>query len=432
MKFKSFLVLMVVFVLALSACAPKPVAETAAPTTAATEAAATTEAAAATETAAAPDTSMLDVCTQDEFGCAEIPAGETIKIGMGAPLLGDYSMFGIDISQGVSLALQQAGDFQGWSFELVAEDTGGTPEGGAAVANKLVTDPTVVAIAGHIFSGSTDAAMPIYEKAGLPMMSPSATNPDLTQKGSTVFNRLAFTDADQGKAAASLLFNDLGFTKIAVMHDGGTYGQGLADVVQAEFEALGGQVVAYEAITPGEADYVAPLSAVAAANPEAVYFGGYAADAIVMMNQWSQAGLNGVLFFGCDGTFGVEFTQKTGANGEGAIAASLVPPDSPEKTAFDEAYAAAFPTAAGELSAFTWSSFDTGGVLVQAIESVAVVDNGTLYVPRGALVEAVRNSDYVGLTGLVKCNEIGECNASGPSFYQVVDGAWVPLALVSN
>ena len=69
------------------------------------------------------------------------------------------------------------------------------------------------------------------------------------------------------------------------MHDGGTYGQGLADVVQAEFEALGGEVVAYEAITPGEADYVAPLSAVAAAGPEAVYFGGYAADAIVMMNQ---------------------------------------------------------------------------------------------------------------------------------------------------
>jgi branched-chain amino acid transport system substrate-binding protein len=432
MKFKSFFVLVVVFVLALSACAPKPVEPTMAPTM--EETAAPTEA--MTETApaetAAPDSSVLDVCTEDEFGCAEIPAGETIKIGMGAPLLGDYSMFGIDISQGVELALSQDDGFEGWTYELVAEDTGGTPEGGAAVANKLVTDPTVVAIAGHIFSGSTDAAMPIYEKAGLPMMSPSATNPDLTQKGSAVFNRLAFTDADQGKAAANLLFNQLGFTKIGVMHDGGTYGQGLADVVQAEFEALGGEVVAYEAITPGEADYVAPLSAVAAAGPEAVYFGGYAADAIVMMNQWSQAGLNGVLFFGCDGTFGVEFTDKTGANGEGAIAASLVPPDSPAKTAFDEAYAAAFPTAAGELSAFTWSSFDTGNVLIQAIESVAVVDNGTLYVPRGALVEAVRHLDATGLTGSIICNEIGECNASGPSFYQVVDGAWVPLDLMTN
>jgi branched-chain amino acid transport system substrate-binding protein len=151
-----------------------------------------------------------------------------------------------------------------------------------------------------------------------------------------------------------------------------------------------------------------------------------------MMNQWSQAGLDGVLFFGCDGTYGVEFTQKTGANGEGAIAASLVPPDSEEKTIFDEAFAAQFATEAGELSAFSWSAFDTGGVLVDAIKKVAFVENGTLFVPRGALVQAVRNSDYVGLTGLVKCNEIGECNASGPTFYKVVDGVWVPLDQVTD
>jgi branched-chain amino acid transport system substrate-binding protein len=439
MKFKRFLVLLFVFVLALSACAPQPVAGPpsdeadgmAQETEAATEEAATEEAA-AEEEPAADEAALPAACEEDEFGCAVIPEGETVKVGMGAPMLGDYSMFGIDISQAVALALQEDDGVEGWSYELVAEDTGGTPEGGAAVANKFVTDPTMVAIAGHIFSGSTDAAMPIYEKAGFPMMSPSATNPDLTQKGSAVFNRLAFTDAAQGEAAANLLFNEYGFTKIAAMHDGGTYGQGLADVVQAKFEELGGEVVAYEAVTPGEADYVAPLSAVAAAGPEAVYFGGYAAEGIVMMNQWSQAGLDGVLFFGCDGTFGVEFTDKTGANGEGAVAASLVPPDSDEKTAFDALYAETYPTEAGELSAFTWSSFDTGNVLIAAIESVAFAENGVLYVPRGALVDAVRASDFVGLTGAVICDEIGECNASGPAWYQVVDGAWVPLALASE
>ncbi len=436
MKFKRFFVVLFVFILALSACAPQPVAgppsdeaDGMAEEPVAEEPVAEEP---AEEEPAAEESTLPAACEEDEFGCAVIPEGETIKIGMGAPMLGDYSMFGIDISQAVSLALKEDDGFEGWSYELVAEDTGGTPEGGAAVANKFVTDPTMVAIAGHIFSGSTDAAMPIYEKAGLPMMSPSATNPDLTQKGSSVFNRLAFTDADQGEAAADLLFNELGFSRIAVMHDGGTYGQGLADVVQARFEELGGEVVAYEAVTPGEADYVAPLSAVAAADPEAVYFGGYAAEAIVMMNQWSQAGLDGVLLFGCDGTFGVEFTTKTGTNGEGAIAASLVPPDSEEKTAFDALYAENFPTKAGELSAFTWSSFDTGNVLIAAIESVAFVENGTLFVPRGALVAAVRATDFTGLTGLIKCDEIGECNASGPVFYQVVDGAWVPLALASD
>ncbi|MBN2047733.1 MAG: branched-chain amino acid ABC transporter substrate-binding protein [Anaerolineaceae bacterium] len=367
-----------------------------------------------------------EVCETDPYGCAVIEEGDTIKIGMGAPMLGDYAMFGQDISQGVMVALSEH-EFEGWEYELIAEDTGGSPEAGAAVANKFVTDNTMVAIAGHIFSGSTEAAMPIYEDAGFPMMSPSATLPELTQRGSTVFNRLAFTDATQAYFAAQALKEDMGFTQIAVMHDGSSYGQGLAEEVMKNFEEMGGTVVANEAITPGEADYSAALAAVAAASPEAVYYGGYAAEAIIMANQWKQSGLEGVQFFGCDGTYGVEFTQKTGDNGEGAVAVSLVPPDSAEKSAFDTKYKEMFGLEAGELSAFSWSAYDTGGVLVAAIEKVAFVEGKTVYVPRTALVEAVRTSDYTGLTGKVKCDETGECNASGPTFYVVENGVWVPF-----
>jgi len=82
---------------------------------------------------------------------------------MGAPMTGDNAQFGVDISQGAKIALQDAGDIQGFKLELAVQDDGGTPEGGAAVANKFVSDPTIVAVAGHIFSGATDAAMPIYE-----------------------------------------------------------------------------------------------------------------------------------------------------------------------------------------------------------------------------------------------------------------------------
>jgi branched-chain amino acid transport system substrate-binding protein len=431
MKIRRLLFVVVILALAVSACVPQAPAEEApmeeAPVEEAApveEEAAPAEEAPAEEEAAGPPAE----CEADEFGCAVIPAGDTIKVGMGAPLLGDYSMFGIDISQGVEVALVQDDGFEGWSYELVAEDTGGAPEAGAAVANKMVTDPTVVAIAGHIFSGSTAAAMPIYEKAGFPMMSPSATLPELTEKGSAVFNRLAFTDATQAKFAAQLLFESLGVTKLAVMHDGSSYGQGLAEGTKAFFEELGGEVVAVEAITPGEVDYIAPLSSIAAKGPEAIYYGGYAAEAIVMANQWQQAGLDGVTLFGCDGTYGVEFTDKAGPNAEGSIAVSLVPPDSAEKTAFDEAYRTTYGMEAGELSAFSWSSYDTGAVLVAAIEKVAIVGaDGNLYVPRGALVEAVRTTDYTGLTGLVKCDEVGECNASGPTFYIVENGEWVPF-----
>jgi branched-chain amino acid transport system substrate-binding protein len=422
----------VVFAMIMASCgtptasAPVETAAVEQPTAVEATVAETTAVEATTE----PVAGEPEVCATDEYGCAVIPAGSTVKLGMGAPMTGDYASFGVDISQGATIAVQDAGQFEGFSFELVAQDTQGTPEGGAAVANKLVTDPTVVAIPGHIFSGSTEAAMPIYEKAGLPMLSPSATNPPLTTLGSKVFNRIAFTDAVQGKFAAEYLYNTLGFTKIAVMHDGGAYGQGLADVVKTEFTALGGEVVGYEAVTPGEQDYTPILSALASANPQAIYFGGYVAEGYVIANQMKQTGLENAVFFGCDGTFGAEFIEKGGANAEGAYAASVIPPESEAKTKFDAAYLAAYGVPAGSLSPYTWSGYDSAAALIAMVEKVAVKgEDGNLYVPRGALVNAVRTMSGVSfITGDITCNEVGECNTAGPTFYVVQDGQWVEAA----
>jgi branched-chain amino acid transport system substrate-binding protein len=368
-----------------------------------------------------------DACASDAFGCAVIEPGQTIKIGMGAPMTGDNAQFGIDISQGAKIAITDAGQFDGFSFELVAEDDGGTPEGGAAVANKLVSDPTVVAIAGHIFSGATLAAIPIYDKAGLPMMSPSATNPDLTKQGSKVFNRLVFTDAAQGKFAAEYLYNTLGIRKLAIMHDGQAYGQGLAQVTNDEFKNLGGEVVAFEAITPGESDYSAPLADIAAKSPEALYYGGYVAEAVVLVNQMKTSGLTDTIFFGDDGTFGQDYLDRTGANGEGSYSTSLIPPASPARTKFDEAYKAAYGTEAGKLSPYTWTAYDSAAVLIDNIKKVGIKgSDGNMYIPRGALVDAVRNTkDYQGLAGVVTCDAVGECSSSGPTFYVDQGGQWV-------
>jgi branched-chain amino acid transport system substrate-binding protein len=366
-------------------------------------------------------------CSSDEFGCAVIKKGETIKIGMGAPMTGDNAAFGKDISQAAKLAVSDAGAFQGFSFELVADDDGGTGEGGAAVANKLISDPTVVAIEGHIFSGATASAIPIYEKVGIPMMSPSATRADLTQQSSKVFNRLVFTDAQQGKFAAEYLYNKLSVKSLAVVHDGQAYGQGLAEEVQKDFTAVGGTVVAFVAITPGESDYSAPLADIASKGPQAIFFGGYTAEGVVIVNQMKSSGLENVIFFGDDGTFGQDFVDRTGANGEGAYASTPLPAASAAKDKFDAAYLATYGTAAGKLSPYSWTAYDAAAVLIKTIESVAIKGgDGNLYVPRGALVTAVRNiKGYVGLSGTVTCDSIGECSASGPTFYMVKDSAWV-------
>lgn len=420
MKKSLFFVLMIVALL-LAACGAPAATEAPAAEAPAAEAPAA-EAPAAEVPAGEPE-----ACAA-ELGCAVIPAGSTIKLGYAGPMTGDYSQFGIDMSNAMKLAVADFGDVEGFKVELVAEDDLASAEGAAAVANKLVTDPTFVAMAGHAFSGATSAAMPIYEKAGVPMLSPSATNPDLTKAGSTVFNRSAFTDAQQADGAAAYLFNTLGVKKLAVMHDGTDYGQGLAKGVEAKYKELGGEVVGeLVAVTPGESDYSAPLASVAAAAPEAIYFGGYNAEAAVLVNQMKVAGLEGVKFFSGDGIYGKDFIEKAGANAEGVFSATLIPSASDAISAFNTVYKTSYGEEAGVLSAYTWNSYDSASALIAAIKSVAVVSGDSLYIPRGALVAAVRGlKDFQGIAGVITCQADGECNASGPVFYVVKDGVWVP------
>lgn len=417
MKKNVYVSLVILFALLLVSCAP-----------AAAPAAPAAEAPAAEAPAA--EAPAEDVCAADEYGCAVIEPGQTVKIGMGSPMTGGDASFGIDAEQSGKIAVADAEPFEGFQFELIAEDDGGTAEGGAAVANKFAADPTLVAVAGHLFSGATFAAMPIYEEVGIPMLSPSATNPDLVKQGSKVINRVPFTDAKQGAAAASFMYNDLGFRKIAVLHDGEDYGKGLAEITAAEFEALGGEVVELMGITSKEADYTPILTTIAAKSPEALYFGGYTQDAGVLANQMKTTGMEDVVFFGCDGTFGTDFLNRAGANGEGSYHATpRTPPQTPEKTAFDEAYQVAYGVGPGELSPFTWNSYDCVTALISKVKEVGFVGaDGKLYIPRGALVAAVRGlENYVGISGTYTCDDVGDCNIEGPQFHVVQNGAFVAV-----
>lgn len=425
MKTARFIVVLIIMSVLFTACNAAPAAAKPNGTAEVTTAPDSDTAAPSSDAAAGTP----EICSTDAYGCAVFKPGDVVKIGMGAPMTGGDASYGIDISQGGTLAVQDSGEFEGFKFVLAVEDDGGTAEGGAAVANKFASDPAFVAVAGHIYSGATSAAMPIYEKAGIVMLSPSASLPTLTTLGSAVFNRIVFTDARQGPPAADYLFNKLNVRKLAVLHDGSDYGKGLAEAVAAKFTELGGEIVITEAITKGETDYTPVLSAVASKNPEAVYFGGYTAEGAVVVNQMKQTGLENVVFFGDDGTYGADFLSRTGANGEGAFATiAPIPADSPEKAAFDAAYLEQFGKEPGTLSPYTWNGYDSVSGLITAIKSVAVVGNdGNLYVPRSALVSAVRTlSDFHGISGTYTCDAVGECNTLPPTFVMVKDGAWVP------
>jgi branched-chain amino acid transport system substrate-binding protein len=357
-------------------------------------------------------------CT-DEWGCAEIKKGQTIKVGYVGPTTGDYSAFGIDISRGAQLAVDAKPTIQDFEVELVIEDTQGTPEQGAAVANKLASDPQVVAIDGHTFSGSTEVAIPIYGDAGIVMVSPSATNPELTKLGSEVFNRVVFHDEMQGDFAASYIYTTLGIRKIAIMHDGGAYGQGLAEMTANFFKGLGGEVVGAEAITPGETDYSAPLNSIAAAGPELIYFGGYSAEGAVLVSQMKAAGMENVLFFGCD-------IDLAGDAAEGSFSTYVPIPESDAFTKFKADYESQFGDPQGKLSPFSPHGYDAMAIILASVDKVAVKSGSSLIIPRKALADTVRaTKDFTGLTGMLTCSDTGECAAANVQFMQVQGGEWV-------
>jgi branched-chain amino acid transport system substrate-binding protein len=364
-------------------------------------------------------------CT-DEWGCATIEKGQTIKIAYVGPMTADYSAFGIDISRGAELAVKANPSVEGFDIELLIEDTQGTPEQGAAVANKLAADLRLVAVAGHTFSGSTEAAIPVYEKAGIVMVSPSTTLADLPKIGPNVYNRVAFSDKLQGEMAADYVFNKIGAKKVVVVHDGGAYGKGLVEGMAAAFEGLGGTVLAKEGITPGETDYSAQLADIATFEPELIYFGGYDADAAVLVTQKAGAGMGDAKFFGCDGTYGVNYIDLAGDAAEGTYSTFVPIPPSAAFDQFKADYESTYGDPQGKLSPFSPHGYDATAVIIEAIKEVAVKSGSSLIIPRKALADAVRGlKDFSGLTGTLTNDGIGNLSAANPIFMVVANGEWI-------
>jgi branched-chain amino acid transport system substrate-binding protein len=425
-KAQVLLVVILVLSMLLAACGPTA---TPAPTATAEAAPTATAEAAPTATEAAPEPTTPPeegFTCEDEWGCVELAAGDSVRIAYVGPMTGPYSAFGVDISRGAELAVKDKPEIMGFPVELVIEDTQGTPEEGAAVANKLAADDKLLGVAGHTFSGSTEAAIPVYEDAGLVMVSPSTTLVELPLKGPNVYNRVAFSDGDQGRLAAEYIFNTLGIQNVVLMHDGGAYGQGLVTVMGEVFEGLGGSVLATEAITPGETDYSAQLANISALSPELIYFGGYDADAAVVVSQMAAAGLGDTLFFGCDGTYGANYLDLTGSASEGTYSTFVPIPPSAAFDEFKAAYEADYGDPQGKLSPFSPHGYDAVTVLMKAVEGVAVVSDGTLFVPRKALAQAVRSlSGFTGLTGTLTNDGTGNLAAAAPVFMIVENGEWV-------
>jgi branched-chain amino acid transport system substrate-binding protein len=240
-----------------------------------------------------------------------------------------------------------------------------------------------------------------------------------------------FEASFQGTVDAHYLYKVLGVRRLALLHDNDSYGLGLAEVVRDTFTELGGEVVAFEGINVDDQDYRSVLTPVAAASPDAIFFGGYQQQAVLLVSQMRDVGLGDVIFFSDDGVYADVFIQGAGAAAEGVYVSFVQEAEASVEAneVFDETYRDLFGTYPQEQGPFHAHSYDSAWIVLNALKEVAEVDDeGNLVIDREALIEAIRNTEnYEGLTGTLSCNEIGDCGAGSIGINIVEDGEWVPV-----
>jgi branched-chain amino acid transport system substrate-binding protein len=315
-------------------------------------------------------------------------------------------------------------------IEIVGEDTGCSPEGGQAAASKLASDTSLFAVVGTTCSSEARVGAPIITGAGMSMISPSNTAPDLTDpaKRSPGYFRTAHNDKVQGRVAAEFVYNDLGLKKAATIHDGSVYAQGLVNAFAENFKKLGGEIVSEQAVNVGDTDMRPVLTTVAAAGPELIYYPVFISEGGFITSQAKEVpGLENVKLMGADGMFSPDFVNAAGDAAKGMYLSS------PDFSAFGDAYQEFLKkheAKYGEppLSAFHAHAYDATNMIAAAIAKVAVQNGDTLVIGKKALRDAIAaTKDFKGLTGNLTCSPTGDCADPKIAVYEVTDTtAWNP------
>ncbi|GAA4718246.1 branched-chain amino acid ABC transporter substrate-binding protein [Brevibacillus fulvus] len=334
---------------------------------------------------------------------------EKIVIASVGPLSGPNSAYGDTAKSGAEYALKQKQEeFKklGFELELLAQDEQADPKQAVSVAEMLISNPDVLAVVGHPTTGASVTASVKYNQENLVMVSPAATGTSLTQEGKKVVHRICARDDQQGSKAAIYAKNQLGVKNAFLIHDKQAYGQGLAEEVKKQFETDGVQVLGFEGVTAGEKDYSAMINQVIAANPEMVYFGGYYAEAGIIVKQLRDKGFKGY-FMGGDGFDSDDMVKIAGPAAEGVIFTSTVG----DISATDEGkkWITDYESAMGKkVGIFTAFGYDSMNVVLHGVEE-AIKANGGKKPSREQVLDAVHGiKDFQGQFVKVGFDENGD------------------------
>ena len=363
------------------------------------------------------------------LGCGGSGKDE-IVIGEYGSLTGNDATFGQSTKKGVELALDELvansqGKIGGLPVRSVVEDDQGRAEEAATVVQKLINQDQVVAVIGEVASSRSLAAAPICQQAGVPMISPSSTNPAVTEKGDYIF-RMCFIDPFQGTVMAKFTAQNLGLRQVAILKDlKSDYSVGLAKFFSDAFTQLGGTVLAEQTYSAGDQDFRAQLTALKAKKPQAIFLPGYYTEAGLIARQARELGIAAPILGG-DGWESDQLIQIGGEALNGCYYSNHFAVDNPDPRLQDfiKKFKAKF---GGEPDAIGGLAFDAANVLFQSMQKLAEADPAAFRglsaaragsPERKAATKKLRDliattTNYPGVTGNITLDE--HRNASKPA-----------------
>ena len=372
----------------------------------------------------------LASCSKEEppkpVAAPPAPPSMEVKIGSVAPLTGGIAHLGKDNENGVRLALEEATaakfkiDGKEVKFVMVSEDDQADPKVGTTVAQKLV-DAKVAGVVGHLNSGTSIPASAIYNTANLPMISGSATNPQLTEQGFKGVFRVVGRDDQQGPAVANYLASNAKPKTVAIIDDATAYGEGLANEVEKALKAAKIRVLPREKGDDKKSDWKAVLTKLKGRNPDAVFYGGMDATGGPLLKQARELKLKAVFAFG-DGACTDKMKELAGEAADGLLCSQAgIPPQAASKK-FLDAYKAKYKVDPILYSPFT---YDAANLIIEAIKKAGSADPAK-YLPE------LQKIEFSGATGKISFDEKGDRKDAEITIFSMKEGKLAPIAVVKG
>jgi branched-chain amino acid transport system substrate-binding protein len=350
------------------------------------------------------------------MGCSS-QQKDVIRIGAAGPMTGDQSKMGIDLRNGVELAVaewNEKGGVLGKKIELVPGDDQADPKQAVSIANKYVNQK-VAAVVGHWNSNCSINASSYYHAANIVMISPASTNPRLTRQGFANVFRVCGTDDQQGGVAAAFVLETLKPMRIAVLHDKSTYGQGLADYFKSAVQGKT-QVVFYDGVVQRDPDYKAVLTSMKQKMPDVYFFGGVYPEAGRLVRQAKEIGLAAPMITG-DGVYDPTFINIAGKAAEGTyVTFGKDPAGLLTAKQFLGKYTARF----GAPGPYSIYAYDAANIILSAIKAIGSID--------GKQIAAyISKTTFHGAFGDISFDKNGDVTKAPYVVWQVKNGAFVQV-----